>query len=156
MIRLALGVLCAFGLCASPASAVDSRWLANWTSPAFINRVILDPARDTGWVTMRKEGADTWIYFTAMLYARCAIDYVRYSIDSTKVNQFFEVPACDPEFPSALPNSLALHEIGIKVGPPDVRTVSVQAVYVDGSRSDILTYAPCPNAGSRTCAQRIH
>jgi hypothetical protein len=155
MLRVACGLLLSLAALASPALAYDGRWAANWTSPAFVKRVVLDPARDLGWVMMRKEGEDTWIYFTTMLYARCALDYVRYSIDSAKVNQFFEVPRCDLNSPSALPYDLTLRELGIRVGPPDVKSVSVQAVYVDGSRSEIITYAPCPDAGGRTCARRL-
>jgi hypothetical protein len=149
MLKLLLLLVSALALSVSPALSRDSVY----SSPAYAKLRLVDPMKDVGWVMLRAEGGFTWLYFTTLIYARCALSEVRYSINSEALDRVFVLPACDQFTPSSFEGTADLNDIGTIA--PAVETVSVQAVYTDGSMSDVVTYAPCADAGHKTCARRV-
>ena len=115
----------------------------------------LDQAKDgPGWLLLQSEGDRNWIYFLTLLQVRCATTEVRYSVNSDALDQVFVEPACDMSMPASLPAATKLSEISVNLGLP-VQSVSVQVVFNDGSMSEVLTYAPCPDVERGVCAVRL-
>ena len=153
MLRLFL-LLVASAVLLSPAGAAG-KFAGSWSRPEFAKRVLVEPFKDVGWVLIRQEGAASWIYFTTLLAARCAITEVRYSINSDALDRVYLPMECDPFSPSAIPSWARLEDIAVRVGPPTVRSIAVQAAFSDGTTTEVVRYAPCPDAGARTCVVRL-
>jgi hypothetical protein len=139
----------------TPAQAAG-KFAGSWSRPEFAKRVLVEPFKDMGWVMIRQEAGSSWIYFTTLLAARCAITEVRYSINSDALDRVYLPMECDPFYPSAIPSWARLDDIAVRVGPPEVQSITVQAAFSDGTTTEIVRYAPCPNAGARTCVVRLH
>ncbi|MEO6014723.1 MAG: hypothetical protein ABIQ30_14190 [Devosia sp.] len=124
-------------------------------SPSYA-RKFLDLHKDgPGWLQLQADGPRSWIYFPMLLQARCATSEIRYSVNSDALDQVFAQPMCDLTMPAGLPEDTKLSAISVSLGPPPVETVSVQVVFNDGSKSDVLTYTPCPDIGRGVCAVRL-
>ena len=152
MFRLALVLVLTLvpTLSLSPAMARESLWTSSTYAKSF-----LETYKDLGWVMLRKEDGHDWVYFSTLLWMRCALKEVRYSVNSEALDQVFPPMACDLKRPSNLPVTARLSDISIKTGGP-VETISVQATFADGSKSDMLTYGHCAGDDSKTCAVRLH
>jgi hypothetical protein len=116
-----------------------------------IYKAMLDANKRTGWVQFREYAGQQLIYFTALQSMHCRLKEVRYSINSDTLDQTFPMAKCDPELPFNLPSDDSQNWIYIKLKPGEAQTIAVQAVWDDGSGSEIVVYQPCKNPEA-TCA----
>jgi hypothetical protein len=86
----------------------------------------------TSWVEFR-EFNGTLIYFTSLISYRCAIAEVRYGLDDGKPLQRYDLPACNPKDPFAIPEKAQIY---LKA-PPQTKSISLQITWRDGTQSDI-------------------
>lgn len=116
-----------------------------------IYKAMLDANKRSGWVQFREYAGQQLIYFTALQSMHCRLREVRYSINSDTLDQTFPMAKCDPELPFNLPSDDGRNWIYIKLKPGEAQTIAVQAVWDDGSGSEIVVYQPCKNPQA-TCA----
>lgn len=116
-----------------------------------IYKAMLDANKQTGWVQFREFSGRQLIYFTALQTMHCRLKEVRYSINSDALDKTFPMAACDPEQPFNLPSDDSRNWLYLDLKPGEARTIAVQAVWDDGSGSEIVVYQPCRNAEA-TCA----
>jgi hypothetical protein len=76
------------------------------------------------------------LYYTHLMSYRCAIREARIGIDSAVPDQVLKLPACNMRDPVAIPSSATPY---FKVSP-NVKSVSVELTYRDGSVSEIKTF----------------
>jgi hypothetical protein len=150
MQRPVLTLLASVVLCAPAALAANG---GHQQSVDVVTR-IMEPLKDY-WVSLRNDGDSDWIYFITLSRARCVLSEVRYSINSDALDQVFEPYACDLKRPYSLPNTVLPEDIAVHHEDGALETVSVQATFTDGSKSEVLTYRPCDDAGLTTCAVRV-
>jgi uncharacterized caspase-like protein len=91
------------------------------------------------WIGFRDFDGRRLVYFTHLISYRCAIDEVRYGIDSETPTEIFEMAACDPDDPHAVPSSGPGSTIYITI-PKPTAFMSVQLTYADGTRSEVQRY----------------
>lgn len=120
-----------------------------------IYKAMLDANRQPGWVQFRDFADKQIVYFTALQTMRCRLSEVRYSVNSDALDKRFPLGACDPQQPFNIPDEGGDPTKWILVNFPmgSVKTLTVQAVWADGSGSEIVTYRPCDNVGESTCAR---
>ena len=81
----------------------------------------------------------------------CRLSEIRYSINDDTLDKRFPLAACDPELPFNLPSDDTQNWLYLGLKPGEAKTVAVQAVWDDGSGSEIVVYQPCRNPEA-TCA----
>lgn len=119
-----------------------------------IYKAMLDANKKPGWVQFRNYAGKQIIYFTALQTMRCRLSEVRYSINSDALDRNFPLGDCDPQQPYNIPaDDPGGRFIYLTLKPGEARTISVQAVWADGSGSEIVTYRPCDNVGDSTCTR---
>jgi hypothetical protein len=117
-------------------------------------KAMLDANRQPGWVQFREFSGKQLIYFTALQTMRCRLSEVRYSVNSDALDKRFPLGPCDPQQPFNIPDSDDPGKfMYIELPPNGARTLTIQAVWADGSGSEIVTYRPCDNVGEATCAR---
>nr|WP_314095336.1 hypothetical protein [uncultured Shinella sp.] len=116
-----------------------------------IYKAMLDANKQTGWVQFREFSGQQLIYFTALQTMHCRLKEVRYSINSDTLDKTFPMAACDPELPFNLPSDDSQNWLYLNLKPGEAQTIAVQAVWDDGSGSEIVVYQPCKNPEA-TCA----
>ena len=90
----------------------------------------------TSWIAFDASGNTGNVYFSHLLSYRCAIKAVRYSLDGDALDKALELPACNPKDPYALPDGfLPFFAVG-----PEVKSMSVQVTYADGSLSPLRVF----------------
>lgn len=87
----------------------------------------------TSWIALRKFDGRTLVYFTTMLTAYCAIAEIRYGYDTMTPNRTFTVPPCNKADPTSLPSNTEIY----LEGPGNLRFVSAQIRYKDGTQSAV-------------------
>ncbi|MFC3073876.1 hypothetical protein [Shinella pollutisoli] len=117
-----------------------------------IYKAMLDANKQTGWIQFRDFAGKQLVYFTALQTMHCRLSEVRYSINSDALDRRLPLGTCDPQLPFNLPADDTNEYIYISLKPGEAETVAVQAVWDDGSGSEIVIYKPCENAGEATCA----
>lgn len=123
--------------------------------PMELYRTMLDANRQNGWVQFRDFDGAQWIYFTALQTLHCRLSEIRYSINSDRLDKRFELVACDPQNPMALPPDAGPEAIALRFPLDTAQSIAVQVVWEDGSESDIALYEPCADAGEQNCAWPI-
>ena len=120
-----------------------------------IYKAMLEANRQPGWVQFREFAGKEIIYFTALQTMRCRLSEVRYSVNSDALDQRFPLGSCDPQQPFNIPEEGddPGKWIMIEFAPGEVKTITVQVVWQDGSGSEIVTYRACDNVGEGTCAR---
>ena len=116
-----------------------------------IYKAMLDANKQTGWVQFRTFANQQLIYFTALQTMHCRLSEIRYSINSDVLDKRFALAECDPELPFNLPSDDTQNWLYIGLKPGEAKTIAVQAVWDDGSGSEIVVYQPCKNPEA-TCA----
>ncbi|MBX9456944.1 MAG: hypothetical protein KL863_13445 [Rhizobium sp.] len=118
-------------------------------------KAMLDANKQPGWVQFREFSGRQLIYFTALQTMRCRLSEVRYSVNSDVLDKRFPLGKCDPQQPFNIPDEGDNPNKWILIEFPSgsVKTISVQAVWADGSGSEIVTYRPCDNVGESTCTR---
>ncbi len=99
------------------------------------NKQILDQFW-TSWIVFDASGNTGNVYFTQMLSYRCAIKEVHYSLNGAALDKKLELPPCDEKDPYAIPSDFMPF---FKVGK-DVKSMSVQITYDDGSQSAVREF----------------
>ena len=117
-----------------------------------IYKAMLDANRQTGWIQFREFAGKQLVYFTTLQTMHCRLSEVRYSINSDALDRRLPLGKCDPQLPFNLPSDDSNEYIYISLKPGEAETVAVQAVWDDGSGSEIIVYKPCENTGEATCA----
>ena len=119
-----------------------------------IYKAMLDANKQPGWVQFRDFAGKQLIYFTALQTMRCRLSEIRYSINSDALDRRFPLGECDVQQPFNLPaDDPGNKYIYGEFAPGEVKTISIQVVWEDGSGSEIVTYRPCDNVGESTCAR---
>lgn len=90
----------------------------------------------TSWIAFDASGNRGLVYFTQMLSFRCAIKEVRYSLNGAALDKQLDLPPCDEKNPYAIPDNFMPY---FKVGN-DVKSMSVQITYADGSQSPVREF----------------
>jgi hypothetical protein len=116
-----------------------------------IYKAMLDANKQTGWVQFRNFADQQLIYFTALQTMHCRLSEIRYSINNDTLDQRFPLAKCDPELPFNLPSDDTQNWLYLSLKPGKAETIAVQAVWDDGSGSEIVVYQPCKNPEA-TCA----
>lgn len=139
-----------------------------FASPAFVNSVLAQKAgvppvdlykimagsnKPAGWVAFRNFDGKQLIYFTPIVSLHCGLSEVRYSLNSSALDQTFALPECNPALPFSMPPDADLSTIALSQELGSVTKVTIQIVYSDDSESEVLVYEPCPTAGNSTCAK---
>ncbi len=145
--RLFLGAISVLILTLSGASAQQSR-----VPPVETYKAMLDASKDQGWVAFREIDGKQWIYFTQLVSMRCGLEEVRYSINSEALDQKFDLIDCIPASPFAIPSDAPIGSTLITLAPGEAKTLAVQAVFKDGTESQVMMYEPCEGVGDGTCA----
>lgn len=119
-----------------------------------IYKAMLDANKQPGWVQFRDFAGKQIIYFTALQTMHCRLSEIRYSINSDALDQRFPLGACDVQQPFNMPADDPDGKYMYRAfAPGEVETIVIQAVWADGSGSEIVTYRPCDNVGESTCAR---
>lgn len=116
-------------------------------------KAMLDANRQPGWIQFREFAGKQLVYFTALQTMHCRLSEIRYSINSDALDRRFPLGKCDRQQPFNLPADDGTEYIYIELGPGEAKTITIQAVWADGSGSEIVTYRPCDNVGESTCAR---
>ncbi len=88
----------------------------------------------TSWLGFRDFNGQL-VYFTQLASFRCGLKEIRYSIDNGD-SQVWELPACDPNNPYAVPeNTKLFREI-----PKSTKNMQVQVTYFDGEKSELRNF----------------
>ena len=99
------------------------------------NKQVLDQLW-TSWVEFDSGGNTGLLYFTQLLSYRCGIKEVRYGMNGAGPDKIFDMPPCDEKDPYAVPHDAKTF---LKVGK-DVKSVSVQVTYSDGTQSPVREF----------------
>jgi hypothetical protein len=99
------------------------------------NKQILDQFW-TSWIAFDASGNHGLVYFTHMLSYRCAIKEVHYSLNGAALDKKLDMPPCNEKDPYAIPGDFMPF---FKVGD-DVKSMSVQITYADGSQSAVREF----------------
>ena len=146
--RLALAFILA---AACPAAAQEDEEDYRPQIPdVSIYKAMLDANKQTGWIQFRNFSGRQLIYFTALQTMHCRLSEVRYSINTDTLDKRLPLAKCNPQLPFNLPEDN--DHIYISLKPNEAETVAVQAVWDDGSGSEIVIYKPCDGSGEATCA----
>jgi hypothetical protein len=108
------------------------------------SQVIADETRKildqfwTSWVAFGESGPQAGLlYHTHLVSYRCAVKEARYGFNDGALDKAFALPACDERNPYAIPEGNVPYQ---RIGK-DVRSVSVQVTYRDGSQSEVRRFA---------------
>lgn len=117
-------------------------------------QAMLDANKQPGWVQFRDFAGKQIVYFTALQTMHCRLSEIRYSINSDSLDQRFPLGECDPQQPFNMPADDPDGKYMYRdFAPGEVKTLSIQVVWEDGSGSEIVTYRPCDKVGESTCAR---
>jgi hypothetical protein len=93
----------------------------------------------TGWLSFRDWDGKRLVYFTHLISYRCAIEEVRYGLDTDTPDRVFDTGPCDPDNPHAVPSSGPGSTIYTDI-PAATRFVTVELTYRDGTRSGVKRF----------------
>jgi len=109
----------------------------------------LDVTKDQ-WISFRNFDGAQLIYFTGLVSWKCGLNQIKYSINDESLNKDFPLPDCNPQMPFASDPENDLLYLRLPLG--SAKTVSVQLIYGDESKSPMMTFKPCHVEGDETCA----
>ena len=148
---LLLGAALLAGGMPAGAQEEDEEQYAAKIPNVSIYKAMLDANKQGGWVQFRNFADQQLIYFTALQTMHCRLSEIRYSINSDVLDKRFPLAECDPELPFNLPSDDTNNYLYIGLKPGEAQTIAIQAVWDDGSGSEIVVYQPCKNQDA-TCA----
>jgi len=76
------------------------------------------------------------LYYTQLMSFRCGIREAHIGVDSSIPDKLLPMPACNPKDPNSIPDSATPY---VKM-PPNVKSVSVELTYRDGTTSEVKTF----------------
>ena len=120
--------------------------------PTSVYQAMLKANKPTGWVQFRNYNGRQYIYFTALQTLHCRLTDIRFSVNSTLLDQSFALVPCNPALPMSLPPDARLHDIAVALPLGSAEMVAVQVTWEDGTTSETALYRPCPKVGDQTCA----
>lgn len=120
--------------------------------PLSTYKVMLNANKQTGWVSFRNYAGKQWVYFTALQTLHCRLKEIRYSINSSELDQRFNIVPCNPQNPFALPPNSKPSDIALALALGTAKTVAVQVVWETGEESAVAVYEPCKDVGEQTCS----
>ena len=135
---LALGILCGLPLAAFAQSRVP-------TVP-FVKQAL--KATKGNWIAFRNYSGRQYVYFTHLLSWKCGISELHYSINGRGLEKRWEMPHCNPHVPYNIGPKTKTH-LTFPLG--GAKSVSIQVVFKDGSKSPVRTFGPCNVTGDTTC-----
>lgn len=147
-----LAIRAALFLFASAAHAQDEDEYAPQVPDVGIYKAMLDANKTTGWIQFRNYGDRQLVYFTALQTMHCRLSEIRYSINEDTLDKRFPLAKCNPRLPFNLPSDDTVEYVYLPLAPDEAKTIAVQAVWDDGSGSEIVVYKPCEGVGEATCA----
>ncbi|MDF1871666.1 hypothetical protein [Vannielia sp.] len=117
--------------CLAATQATTSATAADFMDPVF-TKMALDAAKP-GWVAIRVEGAQDFVFFTALTSWRCGLQEVHYGFNDDPPTTELEMGECHTEF--ANPNVMLDDDpIPLVTAPAkSVESVTVRLVYRDGA-----------------------
>ena len=102
------------------------------------------------WIAFRNYDGAQFIYFTGLISWKCGLNQIRYSINNERLDQEFPLPECNPHAPFVMdPEN---DQIYLRLPLGSAKTVSIQVVFGDDTKSPAITYKPCNVEGDTTCA----
>ncbi len=90
----------------------------------------------TSWIAFDASGNRGKVYFTGIAVFSCGLKEVRYGLNGGPLDKMLEMPPCNPDQPFSIPSGFAPY---FKVSE-DVKSMSVEVVYKDGTTSGIKEY----------------
>jgi hypothetical protein len=114
---------------------------------------MLDDSQKAGWVQFRDLDGHQIVYFTMLQVLRCQLADVRYSLNSKALNQHFPLAPCDQRNPFNVPDDPDKTYLSLSLKLGEAKTLAVQAIWKDGSQSEVATYFPCRKPGASACAR---
>jgi len=90
------------------------------------------------WVSFRDFNGKQLIYFTHLESYKCGIKSVHYSINSDKLDEVWELEACNPKNPLAVTKD----DIYLSLPLNTAKSISVKLIFSDGSESEVVTKSP--------------
>ncbi|MCF6302832.1 MAG: hypothetical protein L3J13_06485 [Devosiaceae bacterium] len=127
--------------------------IAQELPPLELYQQMLEMNKSSGWVAFRNYNGQQWIYFTPLVTLHCRLQEVSYSINSDDLDQEFILPRCNPSMPFSVPTDGGVEAIAITLPSGSAQTISVQVRFTGvKTKSDIMTYRPCKDAGDASCA----
>ena len=148
---LLLGTALVAGSLSARAQETDEEEYKAQIPDVSIYKAMLDANKQTGWVQFREFSGQQLIYFTALQTMHCRLKEVRYSINTDTLDQTFPMADCDPELPFNLPSDESRNWLYLELKSGEAQTIAIQAIWDDGSGSEIVVYQPCKNPEA-TCA----
>jgi len=149
--HLALCAVMAWTLSAGASAAQDGSRIP----PMSVYQAMLKANKATGWVQFRNYNGRQYIYFTALQTLHCRLAEIRYSVNSTRLDETFALVPCNPALPLSLPPNSRLGDIAIALPPGSAEMIAVQVTWQDGGTSETAIYRPCPNVGDQSCALQM-
>lgn len=140
----------AIAIAALPALAFAAA--AQELPPKAVYEAMLAANKATGWVQFRNFNGRQLIYFTALQTMHCRLSEIRFSINSDALDERFPLVPCNPQTPFSMPSDVKPDEVFVSLPRNAARTVTVQAVWEDGTESEVMTYKPCEDVGESSCA----
>ena len=100
------------------------------------------------WIQFRNYNGRQLVYFTLFVTYKCGLKEIRYSVNSEDLDKQFPLAECVPFVPYNIgPND----KVYLTFEPGTAKTVSVQLVFDDDTKSVVRTFKPCKVAGDVTC-----
>ena len=90
------------------------------------------------WVSFRDFNGKQLIYFTHLEAYRCGIKEVRYSLNNDDLDKVWELDSCESEGISSIKKEL----IYLTLSLGTAKSIAVQLVFSDGSKSEVLHKKP--------------
>ena len=150
--RLAAASMLAVLALGTAALADDEEEYKPQIPDVSIYKAMLDANKQTGWIQFRNYDNRQLVYFTALQTMHCRLSAIRYSINDDSLDKSFPIAKCDPQLPFNLPADDTIEYVYMSLKANEAETIAVQAVWDDGSGSEIVVYKPCENVGEATCA----
>ena len=123
--------------------------------PQSTYQAMLDYGKKSGWIAFRNFNGKQLVYFTHLQTMHCRLKEIRYSINSSALDQRFKLVKCHPQLPFSLPSDAGVKEIAISLPLGTAKSVTVQVQWGDGRESEIVVYEPCKDVGERTCTSLV-
>ncbi len=90
----------------------------------------------TGWVAFDVSGNRGNVYFTSIAVFSCGLKEVRYGLNGGPLDKLLPMPPCNPDQPFSMPSGFVPY---FKV-TDDVKSMSVEVVYKDGTTSGVKEF----------------
>lgn len=123
--------------------------------PVDLYKIMAEANKASGWVAFRNFDGKQWVYFTPLVTLHCRVTEVRYSINSTALDNSFPLPKCNPAQPFSVPSDSGVAGIAITLPEGTAQSVSVQILFEDDTESEMLTFVPCADVGDSSCATLV-